>query len=376
MPVEAGSSPSSIQYSNIDLQLGILRNLPTPILVLSADRTAVFTNQAAAELLVQADPIRSSSHDIYGRSPSDLGINLLHNRFWDVVLDKLLAAQSVVSKGEITNIVYELDVVVESHILSYDERYFRIFASAMRGDDGPHYVLSFERAAHLEKSPILASGDNLLVPEGDERNPVKTNRNAVGDEAADKLRDISRLKSAVFDSCNVAGFVLTADENFYLTNKKTREVLGDVMGGADGCDGPSLRARAEIWDETFSRRLEPSEFPGMKLLRTRHQFTNYRCGFTHSVTGDRIVMGVSGELLYDSDTGELVGGICWCHDLEEYSDFTNRQMQNRLQSHQTICNSMPNIVWTALPDGTCDWFSRRVGSWPLDNLGTNQDTVV
>jgi hypothetical protein len=30
-----------------------------------------------------------------------------------------------------------------------------------------------------------------------------------------------------------------------------REILGDVMGGAEGCDGPSLRVKLEIWDENF-----------------------------------------------------------------------------------------------------------------------------
>lgn len=36
-----------------------------------------------------------------------------------------------------------------------------------------------------------------------------------------------------------------------MTNKMAREILGDVMGGAEGCDGPSLRVKLEIWDENF-----------------------------------------------------------------------------------------------------------------------------
>jgi hypothetical protein len=47
----------------------------------------------------------------------------------------------------------------------------------------------------------------------------------------------------------------------------------------------------------------------MRLVRAKKPFTDYRCGFTHAVTGDKNVMNVSGECLYD-DTGELIGGMC------------------------------------------------------------------
>jgi hypothetical protein len=50
----------------------------------------------------------------------------------------------------------------------------------------------------------------------------------------------------VFDSSNVAGLILALDEKFYLTNKKTRELLGDFMDEAEGCGGLSLRGRLEI----------------------------------------------------------------------------------------------------------------------------------
>jgi hypothetical protein len=72
-------------------------------------------------------------------------------------------------------------------------------------------------------------------------------------------------------------------------------------------------------------------------------------------------MNVSGECLYDDDTGEFLGGICWCRDLQEYSDFLSEQQQRILESHETICNLMPHLVWTTTTDGDCDWFSQRVG---------------
>ena len=144
-----------------------------------------------------------------------------------------------------------------------------------------------------------------------------------------------RIKKAVFESTDI-GFILSVDEKFYLTNKKTREVIGDVMGGAEGCDGLSLRARLKIWDENFTRGLEAKEFRGMRLVRARAPFKDYRCEFTHAVTGNEVMMKVSGECLYDDDSGEFMGGIFWCRDLQEYSDLSEQE-QRRLESHETIC---------------------------------------
>ena len=71
------------------------------------------------------------------------------------------------------------------------------------------------------------------------------------------------------------------------------------------------------------------------------------------------MMNVSGECLYDDDTGEFMGGICWCRDLQEYSDLS-QQEQRRLENHETICNLISHMVWTTTPDGMCDWHSERV----------------
>ena len=34
----------------------------------------------------------------------------------------------------------------------------------------------------------------------------------------------------MFDSCNVAGFILCVDKKFSLANKTARKILGDVIG--------------------------------------------------------------------------------------------------------------------------------------------------
>lgn len=75
-----------------------------------------------------------------------MGINLLDNRLWDVVLERLVAAQkTALEEGEIGGTVHELDAVVSNERLNNGERHFRILASTLSA----HYVLSFARAAHV-----------------------------------------------------------------------------------------------------------------------------------------------------------------------------------------------------------------------------------
>jgi len=365
--------PRNPRHSSADLQLAVLRHLPTPILVLSPKRTAVFANRAAGRVLGLPDPIQSHNGKIIDRSPAELGIKLLYNRSWDVVLDKLVSAHKlVIAEGESVSAtpgtegpVHEADAVVSNTSLTYAEKHFRVLISALTADDGTHYVLSFERSAHIEKK-LIPKEDHISSPDGC-HSMMPSGVSVRHDLIVGGPRDIFRIKKAVFDSSNVPGFILSLDEKFYLTNKKTREILGDVMGGAEGCHGLSLRSRLEIWDEHFTRRLAPREFPGTRLVRARTPFTDYRCGFIHAATGDKIVMNVSGECLYDDDTSEFMGGICWCRDLQEYSDFLSEQQERRLESHETICNVMPHMVWTTTPDGMCDWYSERVCSISCSN---------
>jgi len=355
MPNDA-TSPSPARHSSIDLQLCVLRNLPTPVLVLSPSRTAVFANRAAAKVLGQRDPIQSSSHALHGKKISELGIKLLDDGSWDGVLDKLVAAQTLASQGaKLEGAVHELEVAIGRN---HDEKYFRILANTLTANDGVHFVLSFEQAPYLKNKAGSRAG-----PTYNDMSPASSPEDEKRRNFPEGLHKVSKIKQAVFNSCTVAGFVLSGDEKFYLSNNKFRETLGNnIMGGSDGCDVSSLRATLPVWDEKFERRLQPGELPATKMVRTQVPFADFRCGFTHITTGAQMIMNVSGECLYDDDTGEFLGGLCWCTEFQEYSDFLTDQMQSRLTSHETICNVMPHFVWTTTADGECDWFSRRVSS--------------
>jgi hypothetical protein len=153
--------------------------------------------------------------------------------------------------------------------------------------------------------------------------------------------------------------MISADMKFYLANKAAREVFGQAIGGPEGLNGQPFRDSLEVWDETFTRPLEPREFPGMRLILAKAPYKDFRCAYAYPGSGNRITISVNGECLHDEETNEFLGGICWFKDSQRYSEFTMQQQNQMLQSHETICNIMPHLVWTSTPGGWCDWFSDR-----------------
>lgn len=323
---------SGPRHHSIDLQIAVLRSLPTPVVVLSPQRTAVYANRAAETILGRTVSAKSTDHGIVGLSPGELGVRLLYNRNWTITLDRVAGVQkehksstgATIKNGGLEDYIQgEADIVIRNPKLAFDEKHFRVSISALTADDGLHYILSFARHSYMGAKPAEAG-------------PASTGQQQ-------RQHDINMLKRAVFNSYDRIGFILTADEQLYLTNAKAREVLGDVMGGPTGLGGSLLRRRLEIWNEDFTRRLEADEYPGMKIIKSRTPYSNYRCGFLHAITGERIVMRVNAECLYDDDTGEFLGGVCWCDELQEYTEAMLEARHKILESHETICDVMPHM---------------------------------
>ncbi len=152
------------------------------------------------------------------------------------------------------DVVQEIDVVIERQGLKDEEKSFRVLITTLTADDGMHYVLSFERNRKpMQKKLIPPSGEPVSLPDigpsiwPDIKPDIKLDR-VRSDSFVEIPSQISKLKTTVFDSCNVAGYITSADEKFYLTNKRFRELLGGMLGGAHGSDGSTVRAGMVLYD--------------------------------------------------------------------------------------------------------------------------------
>ena len=351
----SGSQSQDSSPNKMDLPLSILKHLPTPVLVLDQNRKVLWTNWKAEALFGSADSSRNDTSASIGKDLDELGVTLLNNRSWGPILSEIeyLRCGGTSSNDENSSFFDGFQVVVNNSSKSNDqkERQFRACIDALNEDRGLHFILTFESPIFLQENPVnYRSGSTLL-----------TNKLKEPQHKPAFIRDdtFCSLRKAVFDNVETPAFIITADGEFYLTNRTVEEVLGKSMGGENGCRQNMFRDALQIWDAEFTRQLSPDEYFGTVLARTRKPFTNQRSGFINPINGDRMTTLMSGECLYD-EAGIYLGAICWCEDIQEYEQYLIEKQHNLLRSHETICDLMPHLVWTARPDGYCDWYSRRV----------------
>ncbi|KAM0312028.1 hypothetical protein ACHAO8_006702 [Botrytis cinerea] len=371
----SGSQSQDSSPNKMDLPLSILKHLPTPVLVLDQNRKVLWTNWKAEALFGSADSSRNDTSASIGKDLDELGVTLLNNRSWGPILSEIeyLRCGGTSSNDENSSFFDGFQVVVNNSSKSNDqkERQFRACIDALNEDRGLHFILTFESPIFLQENPVnYRSGSTLL-----------TNKLKEPQHKPALIRDdtFCSLRKAVFDNVETPAFIITADGEFYLTNRKVEEVLGKSMGGENGFRQNMFRDALQIWDAEFTRQLSPDEYFGTVLARTRKPFTNQRSGFINPINGDRMTTLMSGECLYD-EAGIYLGAICWCEDIQEYEQYLIEKQHNLLRSHETICDLMPHLVWTARPDGYCDWYSKRwyeyTGMSKEESVGTGYEKVI
>jgi PAS domain S-box-containing protein len=139
-------------------------------------------------------------------------------------------------------------------------------------------------------------------------------------------------------------------------------------------DGYDLMTQWQVWNEDFTQRLDPSEYPISVLVRTQQPFSSRMVGMHDPDTGKEIVFDVLGEAIRDEKTGEFLAGIVTFRDVTKVKSQLAEQVEKDEQRFQIICDSMPQMIWTTTPTGMHDWFSSRwyeyTGLTEEQSLGT------
>ncbi|TGO35189.1 hypothetical protein BHYA_0167g00150 [Botrytis hyacinthi] len=370
-----GSRSLDPSPNKMDLPLSILKHLPTPVLVLDQYRKVLWTNWKAEALLGSTDSLRNDEGALIGKDLDELGVTLLDNRSWVPVLSEVeyLRRSGTSSNDEYSSFFDGFQVVVSNSSRPNDqkERRFRACIDALNEDRGLHFIITFESPAFLQGNSINSGLGPTPSP-----NKVKEPQH----KPAFIRDDVScSLRNAIFDNVDTPAFMITADGEYYLSNRKVRDVLGQSMGGENGCGGDIFRDALQVWDEGYTRQLPPDEYFGTVLARTRRPFADQRSGFINPINGDRLTALISGECLYD-EAGIYLGAICWCEDIQEYEQYLIEKQHKLLRSHETICDLMPHLVWTTRPDGYCDWYSRRwyeyTGMSKEESVGAGYEKVI
>jgi PAS domain S-box-containing protein len=172
------------------------------------------------------------------------------------------------------------------------------------------------------------------------------------------LQKVIRMKDAILETMELPVFAMWKDGSLAIPNQAGRRLLSQ---GIDPLTkhGYDLISRFRMWSEDFERELEPEEFPIVEICRTQKSFASRIVGMKDPVSGRNISYDVSGKGILDENTGEFLAGLIWMRDVTEYKDRIATQREEDEDRFKTICDCMPQLLWTTRPDGYHDYFSKR-----------------
>lgn len=169
------------------------------------------------------------------------------------------------------------------------------------------------------------------------------------------LREREATLSAVLDALPVGVIIVDASGRVMSDNRATRELWGvpPETGSLDG-----YGEWVAWWPET-GERIKPEEWAMSRaLLRgetTRGELVeNQRFGSTERRFYLNNVAPIRGA------GGEIIGGVGAMLDVTDQIE-AERALRDSEARFRSLANAMPQLVWSALPDGTVDYYNERVG---------------
>ncbi len=193
----------------------------------------------------------------------------------------------------------------------------------------------------------LSSGRDLLV-----QSELMRRADAVHIENTALGQERGYLRSLFEQAPGFIAVLAGPDHIFTLTNAAYRQLTGhrDLLGQGVATVMPELRGQGFL--ELLDRVFQSGEAYVAKGARV---FLQHKPG---SETVEERFVDFIFQPLADAD-GEATGIFVQGHDVtdQKRAEAAAAESERRFRS---LAQSMPNHVWTALPDGALDWFNDRV----------------
>lgn len=186
------------------------------------------------------------------------------------------------------------------------------------------------------------------------------------------LQKIIMMKDALLDNTQMPILAMWKDGSVIFPNKATRQLLPPDSDLDSTTDGFELLKNWKVYTEDFSRCLEVEEYPICTLVRTEQPFASLRVGM-YDLNGKKILFDVLGEAIRDDTTGEFLAGVITGRDVTVMQEEISQIRERDDERFKLICDTMPQLVWTATPEGLHDFFNTRwytyTGLKPEECLG-------
>lgn len=186
------------------------------------------------------------------------------------------------------------------------------------------------------------------------------------------LQKLTMMKDALLDNTEQPILATWKDGSVMFPNRAARVLFQRDVDMDKSGDGFDALWNWEVWDEHFTRRLDPSEYPIAVLIRTETPYAGLKIGM-YDKDGNKLVLDALGEVIRDDNTGEFLAGVVTCRDVTQMSQMITQIKEADEERFRLICDTMPQLVWTTTPDGMHDFFNDRwynyTGLSKEDSLG-------
>jgi PAS domain S-box-containing protein len=203
--------------------------------------------------------------------------------------------------------------------------------------------------------------------------PMGPPSTAAHSSAPSMLRKMMLMKDALLDNTQVPIVAMWKDGSVTIPNKAARKQFyhgGEVEPSGEGT---TFLRNWKLYTEDFSRELHPEEYPISQLIREETPFESIRVGL-YNQEGKKLIFDVVGETIRDVNTGEFLAGVVTGRDVTTMTEEITQIKARDEERFKLICDTMPQLVWTARPDGSHDFFNTRwysyTGLTPEQSLGS------
>lgn len=383
--------------SGASLAFTALQFLPTPLMVLSRDKTVVLANEAMGRLLGMEPPTQagrptpqpSITELLYGKCLSELGVNVLQRNSplminWELFLDALAkdmsgdeegftGANALINKAGGASSASDAppvlrgypvrDVALDVYFANVEQDEYsppqhihaKMIVSIWILDSERHFTLAFTSTASSPPPPPPTDTDVSFFPgvsaahNGPNPNRLGSSLLPMGAPASTDvsvtpsvLERLVRMKDAALDALEIPVFGLWHDGSMGFFNRAAHD-LSHAKPGTYTFRNDDLPKWFKIWSEDFKRVLSVDEYPIFQLIKNREGIKSQRFGM-YSPSGKKLVLDSRGDGIYDDVTGEFLGGLVWLRDVTDFQEKLVTQAETNELRFMTMCDCMPQLV--------------------------------
>lgn len=172
------------------------------------------------------------------------------------------------------------------------------------------------------------------------------------------LQKMMIIKDALLDNTETAIVAMWKDCSLAYPNAAARRLMSQDAAVDNALSGMDILSNWVLYTEDFSRVLDLHEYPISILLSTQSPYSGLRIGIIDR-DGKKMVLDILAEAIRDEDTDEFLAGVVTCRDVTKMANEIDQIKARDAERFKTICDIIPQLVWTTDKEGSMDFFNTR-----------------